>query len=518
MCSPDAEELYGDYITEDLNYQAARLAEGPEQLASAINDPDVYEYVRGALVDAVFGMVCYQRISREAAVQFLRSRLIIAIDQQDTHITTKAVEMLGQLHAEEALGEVKAAERANLIELGWIGERYFEEQLARGLAAFEEAKEQYLRYDVKAATDNLKNIPWFNQKKRVLKSLQAVLKEISAPFTEFPADAVRWARKHREEITPHLIRIIQGVPEYAERRATDSEAPGTYGHIIALYLLMEFGVQEILLALLNTLNDSSGDVVECYRDVIDQDMSQILGRLADNPAQLKPLIFNPDADEIVRRDAAEAVVWMVTEGKLDRNAAINLLLDWLKESRGNEYTILTTWITMSLMDLGASHVCQTLVDACDAGEMDELWICTEEIEDALSNGNNTFSKTLDYHRLNRIEHTVVELSQWDWDGSRLEDPDEEDEWGDDDEVDLSEDEGFRKMWLSMRERFTPEQILEFVDSGLTMSPDDSSDEDSDDRSGVIRPIRIDSPKIGRNDPCPCGSGKKYKKCCAKADA
>ena len=23
-----------------------------------------------------------------------------------------------------------------------------------------------------------------------------------------------------------------------------------------------------------------------------------------------------------------------------------------------------------------------------------------------------------------------------------------------------------------------------------------------------------APKIGRNDPCPCGSGKKYKKCCA----
>ena len=24
-----------------------------------------------------------------------------------------------------------------------------------------------------------------------------------------------------------------------------------------------------------------------------------------------------------------------------------------------------------------------------------------------------------------------------------------------------------------------------------------------------------APKIGRNDPCPCGSGKKYKKCCGK---
>ena len=27
------------------------------------------------------------------------------------------------------------------------------------------------------------------------------------------------------------------------------------------------------------------------------------------------------------------------------------------------------------------------------------------------------------------------------------------------------------------------------------------------------PIKEYSPKIGRNDPCPCGSGKKYKKCC-----
>jgi preprotein translocase subunit SecA len=27
------------------------------------------------------------------------------------------------------------------------------------------------------------------------------------------------------------------------------------------------------------------------------------------------------------------------------------------------------------------------------------------------------------------------------------------------------------------------------------------------------PIRKDVPKVGRNDPCPCGSGRKYKKCC-----
>jgi hypothetical protein len=29
------------------------------------------------------------------------------------------------------------------------------------------------------------------------------------------------------------------------------------------------------------------------------------------------------------------------------------------------------------------------------------------------------------------------------------------------------------------------------------------------------PIVSGSPKVGRNDPCPCGSGKKYKKCCGR---
>ena len=28
-------------------------------------------------------------------------------------------------------------------------------------------------------------------------------------------------------------------------------------------------------------------------------------------------------------------------------------------------------------------------------------------------------------------------------------------------------------------------------------------------------IKYDGPKIGRNDPCPCGSNKKFKKCCGK---
>ncbi len=31
----------------------------------------------------------------------------------------------------------------------------------------------------------------------------------------------------------------------------------------------------------------------------------------------------------------------------------------------------------------------------------------------------------------------------------------------------------------------------------------------------VKQIKLETPKVGRNDPCPCGSGKKYKKCCGQ---
>jgi len=39
-------------------------------------------------------------------------------------------------------------------------------------------------------------------------------------------------------------------------------------------------------------------------------------------------------------------------------------------------------------------------------------------------------------------------------------------------------------------------------------------EDISDLEKLLNPPQVvKSEKIGRNDPCPCGSGRKYKKCC-----
>jgi SWIM/SEC-C metal-binding protein len=38
----------------------------------------------------------------------------------------------------------------------------------------------------------------------------------------------------------------------------------------------------------------------------------------------------------------------------------------------------------------------------------------------------------------------------------------------------------------------------------------------EDDEGPGPPATARAPTVGRNDPCPCGSGRKYKRCCASA--
>ena len=50
-------------------------------------------------------------------------------------------------------------------------------------------------------------------------------------------------------------------------------------------------------------------------------------------------------------------------------------------------------------------------------------------------------------------------------------------------------------------------------SSLTFTGPNQTAAAAGTEDGKIRTVTRDQPKVGRNDPCPCGSGKKYKKCC-----
>ena len=72
----------------------------------------------------------------------------------------------------------------------------------------------------------------------------------------------------------------------------------------------------------------------------------------------------------------------------------------------------------------------------------------------------------------------------------------------------------------------PEELLEALQSqSITvngMMPEDNAGGALPEVPGLpppplppLAPVRREVPKVGPNDPCPCGSGKKYKKCCGK---
>jgi|GEM_PF-772028 len=543
----NAKDLYGDFIIGSLPHVAARLADSPEDFEDIIDDCDADDDVRGALLNAVFGMVCDDRITRAAAIEHVQDRLSGACSVDDIPLATRCVEILAKLVAKEAQDDVNVVLKGDLLDTDIISLDYFEEQLAGGDATFVNHRVDYKKLSSETTIEGLRSLPWFNDHRDEELNLDQVLQEICEPFTELPVAAIRWARKHPAEITPHLIRIIEGMPDdalenyggnlsddedkndecdndedYSDNDDDDASEINTNGYNVAMYLLTEFNAKEALPAILCAVGHHDGEVPEMLIDIVDCDLGQMLGRLADSPDQLKPIFDDLDVEIDVRGGIATAVVWMVTEGKLERDQAIKVLQQWFEERRSDdEDSDGAGYVAAALLDLGATETRQELLDAWEAGELEDMFIEKHDILEALSDGDETFAKTISDHRADRIEHTVVELLAWNWSG----DDDDDDEYTDDAGFDGEDPPAFGHVIPRMLQNYNAEELvqvmraLQVMGIEAVMDEDEVEEEYDADRQSSYRPatIRNADTKVGRNDPCPCGSGKKYKKCCGKAD-
>jgi len=92
---------------------------------------------------------------------------------------------------------------------------------------------------------------------------------------------------------------------------------------------------------------------------------------------------------------------------------------------------------------------------------------------------------------------------------------------------------FKAMWKGINDKmaetiFRMEETVEFQESLWQISaarhdaaPRDMPNDQMTNAGGEVKkiePIRNRGEKVGRNDPCPCGSGKKYKNCHMRAEA
>ena len=85
---------------------------------------------------------------------------------------------------------------------------------------------------------------------------------------------------------------------------------------------------------------------------------------------------------------------------------------------------------------------------------------------------------------------------------------------------LADDKAFTALLASLGQIVRPQQADKAVDIVLKLhrdSPTAFIPEDGDPFAVLGQTVRRKTPAVGRNDPCPCGSGKKYKKCCLDKD-
>ena len=71
----------------------------------------------------------------------------------------------------------------------------------------------------------------------------------------------------------------------------------------------------------------------------------------------------------------------------------------------------------------------------------------------------------------------------------------------------------------LRQMFIHQQLEQFGGVGPLEPPPEGFPGGAEGAEPEETPIQLpfhrEEPKVGRNDPCPCGSGKKYKKCCGR---
>lgn len=328
----------------------------------------------------------------------------------------------------------------------------------------------------------------------IVGDLDGALAELSSYPSTFPEQALRTVQAHRDAAIPRLIDAI----EQATATVASGDEALTDLPFFGLLLLAEFRAKEAWPAILKALALPGDEApFELFGDVITGQLPSIIADYcADSIETIDALVANPSLNEFVRWSAAGAYLRLVRDGRLSREAAVQRLKSALQVAIDNGDHEGATCIVSELYDYAPTEVLDVIRQAFEQDLVDETVLGLDEIEESIAAGDEHFLRHLNDCPPTGIEDTVEELRNWYWPGNDSDedfDEDYDDElWDLDDNIGSSPDVKPSFSWPTAN-------LLSPV-----AQPDPYY---------IPAPIRNEGPRVGRNDPCPCGSGKKFKKCC-----
>ena len=288
-------------------------------------------------------------------------------------------------------------------------------------------------------------------------SVDGVLAELSKERTPPAPGVLESADAHRSALVDPLLRAIErGLADPAG--ATEDEATL---FCYALYLCAKWRETRAYPLVVRWLSLPGEGAFDIAGDIPTMDGPRILAAVCDGDLEpIKAIAVNRGANEYGRAAALDALALLAVWAEVPREQVDEYLLFLAHDGLEREPSYVWNALAISCADIEALDVFPELRRAYEDGLIDGRAIALRELDD-------------------------VEF------GTRG------------DEID------------QLRERCPP--ILDVAEATAWWSEhgddDEGFDPDGDGESlAVSEPYRA-PPKVGRNEPCPCGSGKKYKKCC-----
>lgn len=309
--------------------------------------------------------------------------------------------------------------------------------------------------------------------------LDRIVAELDVGFHVLPEGAIREAREHRDLIVPRLIQVLQDV--IAEARAGDISEGNA--HFFAVFLLTEFQAEEACETMLEAFSLADDLPFDLFGDAIYYIPMRILAMFrGDRPEAIEALIDDRTLNKYVRWQAASSYLYLVREGRMSRDEAVRRLQGSLRRAIDRHDEEVAGPLICELDNYAPVEALSEIREAFDRGVVEELLINMSSVERAIAEGSSRLEEEFDRCGPIAID-TLEELSRWaSFQPKRPERP-------------------ARK----------PSSLSSLAPLEAILPP--PRFEDDEPPPAKPAPIVASGPRVGRNDPCPCGSGKKFKKCC-----
>ncbi|UEM02025.1 DUF1186 domain-containing protein [Skermanella rosea] len=319
--------------------------------------------------------------------------------------------------------------------------------------------------------------------------------------TSVPAEAVREATSRRDEMVPVLIGVVA--------RSADAPMPALAGEdglvFLAVHLLGSWRATPAYRAVADLLARDVERLDMLLGDAVAFTIHRVMFNLFDgDPAPLMDLIENPAADCQVRRRMLDTMGMLTVAGRIERPA----MADYLRRLEGNlagdpNGLVSSGWAEL-IAQLGFSDLRGAVEQSFCAGIIDPQFLSHEDFERMLADAQagEVMAGIGDEYR--PFGDIVSELRGW----TIRDDPESEADREDIDQEDIEEE--VVRIAESLRQR---EPALAGWDApgSPAMAFPGMPSIGLGGQQTVLNPYRY----VGRNDPCPCGSGRKFKRCCGQ---